>query len=553
MSFQMSEAGLHVPSNYTKARPPKTGPAYGAWSGPNADLIRYELPGGALLQFDLSKLTLADYRSMRDHYQINISLSILAFTMHQLDWWVECDDTRIETFVTENLTKLWTRLIRGVSQAYWAGFSPMVLEYENDLLGRKIEVNKIKDLTPEECRVNWKKVDGYAPPGHAKPARYIFDGIKQDRSSAPIPVENSLWYPCLMENGNFSGRKLLRPAFAPYFFSQIIHLYSNRYFERFGEPVVVGRAPLDDEVDMGNGQFKSGREVMEGIVTGLRNQAAVVLPADRTPTGRGDQHDFEYTIDYLESQMRGADFERYLQRLDEEMSLSMFLPVLLFRTADVGSYSLGQAHERLFFFMMNALAGDLAEYLDRFLLSRMVDFNFSEKAPRARFRWRKLGKDTDETIRSMLQASIQAGTLKPDVDELGMAAGMTLHEVSQVTRTESGTSTGDGGVGPDGQALPGDTSSTSITTVGLTTATKQVVNDIVKRLRGQARKAERSEGGLASMDAQLGYRKKMELAVRHGHATQRVRVLPGHGAHIRRDEPLDAGSRQALCPCRRVR
>jgi len=137
----------------------------------------------------------------------------------------------------------------------------------------------------------------------------------------------------------------------------------------------------------------------------------------------------------------------------------------------------------------------------------------------------------------MLQASIQAGTLKPDVDELGMAAGMTLHEVSQVTRTESGTSTGDGGVGPDGQALPGDTSSTSITTVGLTTATKQVVNDIVKRLRGQARKAERSEGGLASMDAQLGYRKKMELAVRHDtprnefecfQATERIYGVTNH-------------------------
>jgi len=449
---------------------------------------------------------------MRDHYQINVSLAILTFTMHQLDWWIECEDSRVEQFVTENMTAIWTRLIRGVSQAYWAGYSPMAIEYENDLQHRKIRVNKLKDLPPEDSSVNWKTVDGFAKRGHAKPKRYIYDGIKQAGTSGPIPVENSLWYPVLMENGNYEGRKLLKAAFAPYFFSQIIHLYSNRYFERFGEPVVVGRAPLDDDVDMGNGEFQNGREVMEGIVKNLRNQAAVVLPSDRTLNGRGDQHDFDYTIDYLESQMRGADFERYLQRLDEEMSLAMFLPVLLFRTADIGSYNLGQAHERLFFFMMNALAGDLSEYLDRFLLNRMVDFNFSERAPRARFRWRKLGKDTDETIRAMLQSSIMAGTMKPDIDELGMAAGMTMHEVSQVTKTETESSTSGGGEEGGGG---GDASSSSIVTQGLTTASQQVVGDIVKRLRGQARKAERSEGGLAVMDATLGYRKKMQLAIQH--------------------------------------
>jgi len=204
MSFQMNDAGLHVPSTqkFTKARPPKTGPAFGAWSGPNSNMLRYELPGGALLQFDLSKLTLADYRSMRDHYQINVSLAILTFTMHQLDWWIECEDSRIEDFVTENLRSIWTRLIRGVSQAYWAGYSPMAIEYENDLVTNQINVNKLKDLIPEECHVNWKVVDGWAPTGHAKPKRYIYDGIKQDRSSNPIPVENSLWYPVLMENGN---------------------------------------------------------------------------------------------------------------------------------------------------------------------------------------------------------------------------------------------------------------------------------------------------------------------------------------------------------------
>lgn len=73
---------INSPSNFRKAPPPKLGPAFGDWSGPAADQRWLELPGGALLQFDLDRLTLADYRSMRQHYQINISLAVLTFTLH---------------------------------------------------------------------------------------------------------------------------------------------------------------------------------------------------------------------------------------------------------------------------------------------------------------------------------------------------------------------------------------------------------------------------------------------------------------------------------------
>jgi hypothetical protein len=52
--------------------------------------------------------------------------------------------------------------------------------------------------------------------------------------------------------------------------------------------------------------------------------------------------------------MRGADFERYMTRLDEEMSIGLFTPILLLRTADVGSYNLGQGHMQIYLWMLNA-------------------------------------------------------------------------------------------------------------------------------------------------------------------------------------------------------
>ncbi len=411
-------------SAHKKAPPPKLGEAFGSWSG--RDLSYMTLPGGAVLQFDLSRLSLTDYRQMRTHYQINASLSVLTFMMHQLDWHIECEDSKIASFIEANLRDVWTRLIRALSQAYWAGYSPIAIQYENDPNGR-IVVDKFKDLVPEENRVHWDEREGWAPPNHARPKFYVYDGIDQMASTFPIPPENTLWYPLLMENGDYYGKKLLKPAFPSWFFSMLIHLFANRYFERFGEPVPVGRADFEADVDSPGGMV-NGRTAMESILTDLRNRSVVTLPSDRDETGN-----FLFDIEYLESQMRGADFERYLFRLDEEMSLGLFTPTLLIRTADVGSYNLGVSHMQMYLWMLNALAGDLKEYLDRYVVERLKAINFSPNSPRAQWVPRKMGKENAEILRSVLTEVIRGGSAKPDLDELGVAVGLSLTEVREVT------------------------------------------------------------------------------------------------------------------------
>lgn len=419
-------------ANYKKASPPKLGEAFGSrWDANNYTYA--QMPGGGVLQFDLSKLTLADFRMMRDHYQVNASLSVLTFMVHQLDWEIECDNAKIRKHCQENMERIWTKLVRSISQAFWAGYSPSVLQWENDIAGKTVQLTKIKDLRPEECCVNWKLVEGWAPPMHVKPKIRVYDGIEQAGLSWPIPVENTLWYPLLMENGDWYGRKLLRPAFTSWFFSILMHLFSNRYFERFGEPLAVGRAPYDEEIDI-NGKSVSGRDVMLGLLQNFRSRGSVVLPSERST--QGNQTEFDYQIEYLESQMRGADFERYTMRLDEEISLALFTPLLMLRTADVGSYNLGTTHAQVYMQMLNALSGDMKEYIDSYVLSRMVDYNFSPTSPRARIKFRKLGDDKYDMVKIILQQLLSNGTAKVDLEELGAIAGLTITEVKEVTKVD---------------------------------------------------------------------------------------------------------------------
>ncbi len=492
------------PLEFRKDKAPGTG-RYGSWSGPHTPYQMLSLPGGGMIQFDLERLTLNDYRQMRNHYQVNASLTLLTFMMHQIDWRVECEDKRIADELTYQLEDVWTRLIRGVSQAYWAGYSPMVVEYENNVRRRRVEVDKIKDLIPEDSRVHWKEVEGYAPPGRMRSKHYLFDGIDQVGENHPIPVENSLWYPLLMENGNYYGRKVLKPSFPAYFFSILLHLFANRYFERFGEPLPIGRAPFDDEVEIA-GEVMNGREAMEQVLMALRNRSVVVLPSDREQTTK----EYEYQLEYLESQMRGADFERYMNRLDEEISLGMFTPVLLFRTADVGSYNLGVNHMQVWMWMLNALAGDLKEYLERYLLNRLKAINFSPNAPRAYWNYRKMGKEHVETIRAVVTELMRDGSIGvKDLEQLGQYIGLDLKEIQQVT--EGDEPQRDERVGrPErpGAVRPRTERGRSIT------AARGVVDEIVERIDKQFKKAQRS-GALTAKEfsPSLGYRRKFEEAL----------------------------------------
>lgn len=488
-----------APVQNKKAAPPKTGNAFGDWAG--RDLSFLKLPGGGIVQFNLDNLTLADFRTMRDHYQVNASLSVLSFMQHQADWMIECEDKKIADFCTEQIRNNWTGLNRALAQANWAGFSPAALEWENK--DGRVILDKVKDLVPEECAVNWKEEEGWAPPGYTKPKFKTYDGIVQFGQSWAIPVENSLWYPMLMENGNYAGKKLLRPAFQSYFFSILLHLFANRYYERFGEPVPVGRAPFDDSIAK-DGQNVPGNEYMLGILQALRNRSAVVLPNDKTPVSEAESNpDFDYQIEYLESQMRGADFERYMTRLDEEISLGLFTPILLMRTADVGSYNLGVGHMQVYLWMLNAMNDDRKVYIDKYLLRKMADYNFGPNSPSPRIKFRKLGNTDATVLQNMVTTLINSGTAAPDLDELGQAIGMTLHEVRETTAPAPEPGADDPDAPDDPNAEPAQD---SLRLRG--TTPRDTVKEIVARVRPQVEaRWETPDKAMAGIS--MGFKRRM--------------------------------------------
>lgn len=482
---------------FKKDAPPKLGEAFAPWAG--RDIEHLTLPGGSLVQFDLSKLRLEDYRQMRDHYQVNSSLAVLSFMQHQSDWHIEHEDNKVAEAAEFQLREIWTSLNRSMSTANWAGYSPNALDWENDIQNRQIRITKVKDLMPEECRVNWKEIEGWAPPGRTKPKYKIYDGIKYEPQRGwPIPLENSFWYPLLMENGDYYGKKLLRPAFQSWFFSILIHLFANRYFERFGEPTPIGRAPFDEEVETVNNQGNTvkvrGNQYLLGVLQDLRNRSVVVLPNDRVPTGPNGQSEFEYEIEYLESQMRGADFERYLTRLDEEISLGLFTPILLLRTADVGSYNLGVGHMQVYLWMLNAMNDDRAQYINKYILRKWMNYNYSPNAPAPKIKFRKMGNTDTELIKQLLVALVSGDKASIDLEELGSLAGLTLKEIRETV---------------DPQPDPNQDQN-----AGDLPEAQAILQDIITRVRPQVDNAFRDHRFGPKTKISLGYKHSFERALK---------------------------------------
>lgn len=480
-----------------KEAPPKLGEAFAPWAGRDTEFM--QMPGGSLVQFDLSKLRLEDYRQMRDHYQVNASLAVLSFMQHQSDWHVECEDKKIADACTEQLQDMWTVLNRSLGTANWAGYSPNAFDWENDPYSGQVRITKVKDLFPEECTVHWKEVEGWAPPNRPKPKYKVYDGINYEPQRGwPIPVENSFWYPLLMENGDYYGRKLLRPAFQSWFFSILIHLFANRYFERFGEPTPIGRAPFDEEVDIninGSQAHVRGNEYLLSVIQQLRNRSAVVLPNDKSPVGANGQMAFDYDLEYLESQMRGADFERYLTRLDEEISLGLFTPILLLRTADVGSYNLGVGHMQVYLWMLNAMNDDRALYINKYILNKFTNYNFSVKAPRPKIVFRKMGNTDTDLIKQLLVALVSGDKASVDLEELGKMAGLTLKEIRET-------------LAPSGTDQPGTTPASNNSPSNRLAEARTVLPEILARVSPQVQNAFKENRFGPEVKFNLGFKRR---------------------------------------------
>jgi len=366
------------------------------------------------------QLDLATLRKMRNDYQISASLNIITFAARRFEWGIEPNGATPEAtrFIERQITLLFNSLIKIFGKALWAGYSPATKVFELEDKTNFIHISKLRDLAPESCEV---KEDDYGN----------FDGIKQGgyTGQQEIPVKYSFWYANFMEDGNLYGRSLLTPAFKPWYYGELIHLFANRYYERFGEPVTVGRAPSTDTVQLvEDNSTQSSQDAvasMHQMVEQLKNNSSVTLPSDRDANGN-----YWFDVDYLESQMRGVDFDKYLSRLDSEKARSVLIPELLLGAGRVGSFELGKEHKKTFYDNLMGMFDEFVEYINLHLVRQVIDLNYGGKMDYPRFYYVPSAVIDDAVLGSVLNTLINTKSSDkiPNMEDLAKKLGVTTEE-----------------------------------------------------------------------------------------------------------------------------
>jgi len=366
--------------------------------------------------YNPDNVTSSTYKKISKHYQVSAALAIISYSIQQIDWFIKTEDKEVKEVLTHSISKIWNSLIRSTSKAYIYGYSPNVKVFTiEEINGKKYYVyKKIRDLNPDDCTL---KVDKYGN----------YDGFVYRKDSSvykkDIDPKYSFWYTNGKENGNHYGESMLKKIYKPWWYNEKIHTFANRYYERFGEPLIVGRAPAGATVQDGEGNAKSAQDLMKSIIENIRNHSSAQLPSDRET----DSKEFLYDIKYIESQMRGFDFGNYLDRLDAEITKGLLLPELALGGGKGGSYALGSAQIEVFYTNLMGMMDNIVDYINAYIIPQLLEYNFPNNK-KAEFTYQPLSMEAKKFITDLIMESVKKGTIKPDIDQLEERSGIGLEE-----------------------------------------------------------------------------------------------------------------------------
>lgn len=421
--------------------PPDIGGVIGEYGGPAAS--SYVVTKGKRLTplLNATKLTARLTAAMREHPTITASLAVQSLPVQRASWHLECEDEDIAATVTDLYGAVHAKVARTFTRCLWAGYSPNNLVWDIDPATGALTVVDVRDLDPFTCT---PLVDEHGD----------YEGFQQTSArtgqTVEVPVTSSLWGVEGFESGNLYGRSILTAARQPWQDQQAVGLYHLRYLERFGEPVVVMRAPSGTVVTNERERAEAitwnadhpgetpkpvpapitMSKVDQALTLGenLRHHSVLALPAEPVIGPDGKALSMGWDASYLSAGAAdGKAFADKIAELDRAMARGMLVPSLLLEGGEtVGSNALGQAHRDTFTENVNARLADYAAQITDHLIARLVLFNYGPNAPACRLVFEPVGDDTAERMWQLLTTLVAGNGIALDGQAIAQRLGVPI-------------------------------------------------------------------------------------------------------------------------------
>ncbi len=376
-------------------------------------------------QYNPDEISVDTYNKIRMNAQIAAGLKVIKLPIIGQQWTTVCEDKDIAEFIDQLLRPLWYNLLTSVLTAVDFGFAANEIVYDvQDLtLSRKYEQKpffnekaviwkKFKSLYPDTVNIKLDEMENFA-------------GIVQKwvGKDAHIPVEKSFIFTHDKGDsfGNLFGVSRLKPVYDVWFWWINLVQFMMRYFERKGTPPVIVKFPL--------GQTKDGTDhadIALEMGKALIGESVLAIPSttyENTPP--------KWDINYLLDDKRGEMFLSALTFFENKMLRGMFVPertITQDSSSKAGSYSLSQTHADMFLLGEEALLVDIENQVNKYILRRLIEYNFGPKAPQCYLRIERITEARKGFLKDVFMEMIKQGTAIPAAREIADVVGVPLDD-----------------------------------------------------------------------------------------------------------------------------
>jgi hypothetical protein len=249
---------------------------------------------------------------------------------------------------------------------------------------------------------------GWRPPRTISKVEVAPDGglvaVEQYGGKARMEVGELVAYVNEREGGNWLGRSLLRPAYAPWLLKQEGLRVQAMTLDRngLGVPLYKGSPPAE-----GLSRAQAAEERQKELDAGLEIASAVRAGDD---AGVSVPHGADLVLRGVDGDLPNAD--PVIRYYDEQVARAVLAHFLNLGT-ETGSWALGRTFADFFVMALQTVAGDIADVTNQHVIEDLVDVNWGEAEPAPRLVFEEIGSKhplTAEAIRSLTDS----GVITPD-------------------------------------------------------------------------------------------------------------------------------------------
>lgn len=247
------------------------------------------------------------------------------------------------------------------------------------------------------------------------------DGIQQSTNeggSVSIPIEKLLIFTNEKEGDNWWGISCLRAAYKPWYMKKNLEVIDAIVHERQGLGVPFVKLP--------NAASEADKAQAEIILGNMRaHDGGYLLEPDNM------------SVDFKDMHASGTkDAARAIDYHDRQITKSVLAQFLSLGSGASGSYALSQDHSALFLQSIEALAGGLADAINKYAVKQLVDLNFDNITEYPKLDFAGISRTDVDKLSTSYQRLVQVGGIKPiEADEIYLRKVMGLPDNDQDEKT----------------------------------------------------------------------------------------------------------------------